>query len=275
MVVVRFCGGTGNIFWQYSFGKALELAGNVVRFDRSYYDTDFSRTYTLDHWNTRVEFAAPIGEEIFEGTLRYQPHLIRRYPQDCTFSGYWQSPHYLTGIEPLLRQEFTLKCCPSPRSLEVAGQILKTNSVFLHIRKTDSLAARGLAFHGLVPLDYYERAIRWIVTNSPEPIGLFVFSDDIEWCKENLPWPVTFVDHNSTGVVANSEYVLTRQEDGTEHEDLWLLSLCKHGITANSSFSWWGGWLIKNPEKIIVSPEAWFTKTHNAESRDMVNWTRM
>jgi hypothetical protein len=274
MVVVKLCGGLGNQLWQVSFARALEAAGNEVKFDRQYYDSDTTRAYTLDHWNTQVEFAPPVGEEIFEGTLRYQPELIRKYNKDCTFNGYWQSPRYLTGIEPVLRQEFTLKHCPSPQSLTVAGQILQSNSVFIHIRRTDSLAVRGLAFHGLVPLDYYERAIRWVATNAG-PIELFVFSDDIDWCKDNIPWPAVFVDHNSTGVVADSEYVLTRTDTGTEHEDLWMMSLCKHGISANSSFSFWAGWLIQNPEKIVVSPEQWFTPVHNAESRDMVNWLRM
>jgi hypothetical protein len=276
MIVVRLVGGLGNQLWQVSFARALEAAGNTVKFDRSYFDTDTTRAYALDHWNTNVEFAPPVGEEIFEGTLRYQPEVIRKYNKDCTFNGYWQSPQYIFGVESLLRQEFTLRRCPSPESLEVAGQILRSNSVFLHIRRTDSLAVRGLAFHGLVPLDYYERAIRWVATNAG-PIELFVFSDDIEWCEDNVPWPAVFVDHNSTGIIEDRDHVLTRTEDGTSHEDLWLLSLCKHSICANSSFAWWGAWLNRNPDKIVIVPQQWFVGCYNDLSMDMFpdKWIRM
>ena len=275
MVVVKLCGGTGNQFFQYAFGKALKAIGNEVRFDRSYFDTDTSRAYTLDRWNTDVPLSAPRGETITEGTLLYRPEILKKYNQDVTLSGYWQCEKYFKDIVPQIRQDFTLRHWPSEKSQIVANKICNSNSVFLHVRRTDTLAARGLAFHGLVDLDYYSSAI-WRVLGDGKDISLFVFSDDIEWCKNNLQYNATYVDHNTSGVVSLPDNEVQRTLDGgTEHEDMWLLSLCKHGITANSSFSWWGGYLIQNPAKIVISPKQWLAGENNELSRDMIPWLRI
>ena len=77
-----------------------------------------------------------------------------------------------------------------------------------------------------------------------------MFSDDINWCKNHLSqlWEgkkVVYVDWNK----------------GKESfRDMQLMSLCKHNIIANSSFSWWGAWLNQNEKKIVIAPEKWMNK---------------
>ena len=90
-------------------------------------------------------------------------------------------------------------------------------------------------------LDYYYNAMRKIAGMVEKPY-FFVFSDEIEWAKNNLKssYPIFFVENNKN------------------YEDLRLLSLCKHHIIANSSFSWWGAWLSNNRNKIVFVPKIWF-----------------
>ena len=91
----------------------------------------------------------------------------------------------------------------------------------------------------------------------------FVFSDDPMWARENLSWiaPGIVIDQNGLDKA---------------FEDMRLMSLCKHHIIANSSFSWWGAWLSKNPEKIVIAPEQWFQdKNMNTDDLIPTKWTRL
>lgn len=72
---------------------------------------------------------------------------------------------------------------------------------------------------------------------------MIIFSDNIEWCRANLSMEdALYVDWNN-GV--------------DSWQDMYLMSLCKHNIIANSSFSWWGAWLNENPNKIVIAPKQW------------------
>jgi hypothetical protein len=92
-----------------------------------------------------------------------------------------------------------------------------------------------------IDLQYILPAIRKFMESDPL-VKFLVFSDDIEWCKNNLP---------SKGI---GSWGIEYSEGCNEYEDLSKMSSCSHHIIANSSFSWWGAWLGHNPNKIVVSP---------------------
>jgi len=89
-----------------------------------------------------------------------------------------------------------------------------------------------------------------------------VFSDDIAWAKKNLEiaFPCEYVDHN---------------QGPQSYHDMHLMSLCRHHIIANSSFSWWGAWLNPHADKTVVAPERWFANDDNATDLIPSAWVRL
>ena len=118
-------------------------------------------------------------------------------------------------------------------------KIMESNSVSLHIRRGDYL---DNDINCSLGLPYYNEAIKFINTNISNP-SYFVFSDDIEWAKENIKQEqMEFIGWN---------------KGGNSYIDMQLMSSCKHNIIANSSFSWWAAWLNSNPDKKIAAPQQW------------------
>jgi hypothetical protein len=115
----------------------------------------------------------------------------------------------------------------------------------MHIRRGDyAHNPKTNTVHGVCEKEYYYRCVEKISSTTPD-LRIFVFSDDMGWVVENmrLPCRTTYVAHNG---------------EENDYEDLSLMSMCKHHIIANSSFSWWGAWLSTNPDKIVFAPREWF-----------------
>ena len=145
---------------------------------------------------------------------------------------------------------------------KVLEDINTTNSIAIHVRRGDYVSVESVAqTHGVCSLNYYRRAIDF-VTHKVENPQFFIFSDDPEWVSEHLStgYPTSYVIHN-----------------GPEEafQDLRLMSLCQHQIIANSSFSWWGAWLNKNAEKIVIAPRRWFLDKRNTSDMCPENWNRI
>jgi hypothetical protein len=117
----------------------------------------------------------------------------------------------------------------------------------LHIRRGDYISdKKANSVHGTCDLSYYKKATELICAKFNDA-HFFVFSDDISWAKENLNINnTTYIDHKTI-----------------PHEDIHLMSLCKHNITANSSFSWWGAWLNQYSKKTVIAPKQWFINKEN------------
>ncbi len=131
----------------------------------------------------------------------------------------------------------------------------------MHVRRGDyATNPQILKIHGFCGVDYYTRALEKFNDLAPSEIRVFVFSDDIKWVKENLtiPFTATYIENPTVP---------------SECEDLILMANCKHNIIANSSYSWWGAWLNKNPEKRVITPKQWLKKdSWNTHDRIPTSW---
>ena len=118
----------------------------------------------------------------------------------------------------------------------------------LHVRRGDKLNTFSQA---PTTKDYYRLAIDKIyeLTSKPE---FFVFSDELDWCREFLPQ-------------VRSDAILHFIDGQTPPQDMALMTKCKHVITAPSTFSWWGAWLNENPDKIIIAPKTPYSTERNPD----------
>ena len=172
------------------------------------------------------------------------------YFENCVYHGYFQSEKYFKH-----NRDYILECFNfSTESEHRYEELLKTKTVSLHVRRGDYVNLQN--HHPLLSRDYYDRALMEI----GEVDTIFVFSDDIDWCKENLSLP-------------NAEYV----ENQKYIEDLKLMSLCDYNIIANSSFSWWGAWLNTSENKKVVAPKSWFGPDKQLDDKDIIpdSWIKI
>jgi hypothetical protein len=237
MNVIKIFGGLGNQFFQYAFGETMRDKGKDVTYEMSFYDRpqDPPRPYCLDKFKTRdivrTKFLtgnATVHEKA-DMYYKFDPSIMER--DHCNFFGYWQNLGYFESILPRLRKEFKLKKeFYTPEFNELVKEIDSVNSISLHIRRGDYIAING---HYNLQLDYYDEALSKFKPSG----GIFIFSDDIPWCKEHIKDAI-YIDLN-------------------EYLSFELMRRCKHNIIANSTFSWWAAFLNENPDKIVVSPNRW------------------
>ena len=183
--------------------------------------------------------------------------------KSCYIIGYWQSEKYFKSINETILNDFQLNIQPDNYHINLANQINNCNSVSVHVRRGDYLEDEKInSVHGILNNLYYYSSIELITTLVGEP-HLFFFSDDIDWVKNNfyLQFPHTFIDKDFLN---------------KDSKDMWLMTQCKHNIIANSSFSWWGAWLNKNQDKIVIAPKNWFQNPKmNSDNIVPENWVRL
>ena len=175
------------------------------------------------------------------------------------YDGYWQNYKYFIEYKNEILEAFRFKMPINEQSKLLAEELKnKSNTISLHVRRGDYLKAKNYA--GLCGLEYYKKAIAHILANTQSP-SFYIFSDDIEWCKENI-----------SPLLGNNEYKYIDFNRGCDSPlDMMLMSLCHHNIIANSSFSWWGAFLNKHNDKIVCAPEKWTNTKVNCKFQ-MPEW---
>lgn len=256
MIVTRLQGGIGNQLFQWAYSYKLSKKHDIY-FDKTFYTTQHLYTQITDR-EFSLDQILSCSIPVFTNTLyqRFVKSNVKRVVDNFHFhnfnpscdtnyylDGYWQSEKYFLDV----RDEIINMIDWSDTQMYSFS-----DSCSIHVRRGDYLKKQHV--HPIQPLSYFDHAIDII-----QPRGnIFVFSDDIDWCKSNLKYKnMIFVENNN------------------DAQDLKLMSQCSDNIISNSSFSWWGAWLNKNPDKRVVCPKNWFADNTNDTDIKPMEWMQI
>jgi hypothetical protein len=282
VITLSLIGGLGNQMFQYAAGKALaERHGVPLALDISGFRNYALRPFLLDRlqvpeaicpvqvepakgaeenfvrakWKGRIDrLLVKVGlpklmsspHEYREPHFHYDPAFETLGPRTALF-GYFQSERYFGSIAESLRDWFSPRE-PLGDAAATALKRIETSRlpISVHIRRGDYLKPGTLEYHGILDQPYYREALARLEAGAGERAELFVFADDAVAAEQVLNF------------VPKSRLVHVRGDPGRPWEDMALMARCRHHVIANSSFSWWGAWLNRSPEKVVVAPRAWF-----------------
>ncbi|WP_035611033.1 alpha-1,2-fucosyltransferase [Haloferula sp. BvORR071] len=265
MIRALMLGRTGNNLFQYAMGRVLaERHGVPLVLNASWFNfAGWSRVSCLRRLPLKAEVTRPFtltarallkltGKHYWEYSRlpviretvedqSFDPRYLEA-PADCLLFGYFQSPLYFRGIEPLLREELRMDGLSwEADTLRIRDRIRFNNTVAVHIRRTDYV---GNAPFEVCDLAYYRAAMSRL-RERMEGARFFLFSDDPAWCAQHL---------------AADDVEVCALPHGVQDplHDLHLMSEASHHIIANSSYSWWAAWLGKKTGQQVLMPSVWY-----------------
>ncbi len=283
MIISKIYSGLGNQIFQYAVGKAAALRLDTeLKLDLSWFDIPdemvrAKRCFELEYFpNIHVDLSTQkecnkagyvddfgfsllgkIQRRLHNGYRRLLPKKSYitddintleslQAGKDYYLDGYWQSEIYFKDFADQIVNTFVFPEFQNEKNINLAAELLKQNdSIAIHVRRGDYVSSPEDAkvFGGVCTIEYYKQAIAEIEKLIKQP-KYIVFSDEPEWATKNLALSEStiFVDWNC---------------NKNSFRDMQLMTCCKHNIIANSSFSWWGAWLNRNPDKIVIAPARW------------------
>ncbi len=281
MKIVNIIGGLGNQMFQYAFAIALKAyyPNEDIYIDTSHFHTIFFKRYRGHnlHYGYELEkiidnIAIPTANwtKLIKVTNYMPNYILSRFIRkflpkrkseflekvdftydkevlkqegDRYFEGYWQVANYYIDNEKAIKEVFKFKPL-DVENMKLASKIMACNSVSIHVRRGDYINNKG--FGGICTLDYYRRAIDFVLSRVDVPF-FFVFSNEVRWCEDNLK-----------PIMKGADFLIVNHNKGRDsYKDMQLMSYCHINIIANSSFSWWGAFLNKNSDAMVISPSKW------------------
>lgn len=261
-IIVKLSSGIGNQLFMLAFYKHIEGKYGVRPYfdDKYFQDKDNIRKPELavvmpDYPVCHLPFN-PAGEhhlkrKCYEWVWSHMP-FVTRISEDCYdddttyrgrllyFDGYWQTPRY---VEDLDRSLF-MPVGDMPEVLASEREHIRkaATPVSLHVRRGDYFTLQYIDRFGVCDEAYYQQAMEAIEAQLGQ-VTYFVFSDDLPWVQQHLTFrqPVHYV----------ANY------DVNSYWYIHLMSLCRHHIISNSTFSWWGAYLDDREGKLVVGPSRW------------------
>jgi hypothetical protein len=209
-----------------------------------------------------------------EPHFHFSEEIYEKCPDNVSLHGFFQSWKYFDNVEDELRKDYTFHEGISEPCKEMMQELDGKEPIMLHVRRGDPNLTdpRGFKWsytqcgdqHPVQTVEYYEKALSKFDAKQP----VIVFSDSVEWVKQQE-------------FFSGDRFMISEPEDKyadgsfTPYADLCLMSLCSHAIIANSSMSWWGAWLIANPDKKVIAPKMWFGPAYaDKNTKDLYcpNW---
>jgi hypothetical protein len=269
MDVVIIFNGLGNQMSQYAFylqKKSINKSTYLISFCKDHNGLELETVFSVNTKETLIQkllyilfrilltdrlkivsgplkwilnlFKCKIVRESFN--YNYNPEFLKPSEGITFYYGGWHAEKYFVKENQQIKSVFEFTGGLGISNEEHVTDIASTNSVSVHVRRGDFMNEANIGlFGGVSTKAYFEEAIKLMVTKVDD-LHFFVFSNDMDWVKENLSMDtVTYVTCNS---------------GKDSWKDMCLMSLCQHNIIPNSTFSWWGAWLNKNPYKIVVCP---------------------
>jgi hypothetical protein len=257
VITIRPMGGVGNYMFQiataYSYSKKFSK-DLVVNFDDAIKVHQSIKSYLDNVFFNVFKFAS--SEKRTYSVLKENGFHYTELPYlkgNVLLDGYYQSEKYFREFDKDIKTLFSF-----PQS--IVGSVkekykfpLSKESCSIHVRRGDYVGQPQN--HPTQGIGYYMKAAKKVGVDKI----FLVFSDDIQWCKDNFPEMDNFIF-----IEGNKDY-----------EDLFLMSKCTHNIICNSSFSWWAAWLNENPNKVVVAPKMWFGSAYaHFDTKDLYceNW---
>lgn len=270
MIIIEVAGGLGNQLQQYALYRKFLSLGKEAKLDTSWYGSleeenrgniATKRALELNYFE-RLEYEVCsvkektelIGSDSPWGKVRRRllPSTVHWFHEDRPYhpelldfenmyiSGYFACEKYYSDILPELREKIRFPISINPRNGQMALEMLKCESVSVHLRRGDYLNPENKKLFGGICTDaYYDRALKLLKEEVPDA-HFYLFSDDVPYISKKYH---------------GQEYTIVDINHGQDSfYDVWLMSQCKHNICANSTFSFWGARLNNNEEKIMVRP---------------------
>ena len=294
MIVVKLQGGLGNQLFQYAIGRSLSLHFKTSFYldkshllDRTptndyvfrdydldlfnlkniqFYDSEIKKKFWRKNWLNNLLFDPPIYYT--ENRFNFDNKIFEHNKRNIYLDGYWQSFKYFEKFETTLRKELTFKNQLTSIQKTLMNKIKNSNSVCVNFRRTDFVELDSAnKTHGITPVEFYTKCLKIIKEKTKEKLNLYIFSDDIEWCKKKFfsDDEIHFIDHEPYKGDRFSTY-------------MELMSYCKYFIIPNSTFTWWAAWISNVNGNNIYVPYEWFNdKILQSQTSDLIpkTWNRV
>jgi len=305
MIIIKIQGGLGNQLFQYAMGRSLaeylkqDLLLDVYHLQKPVAG-HLERSYMLNRYPIKAQIAEkhiiekfykksfcpffnkkniyikqlvfdenPPSESVYkhirffvkDKTYMYYNDIFNLHFNSIYLDGYWQSYKNFELINNELYKELSTPLNCTQANSHLVNSIINCQAVAVHIRKSDYVSTDfGKTYFKNLNLLYYTQAISLLTEKFPN-LHFFIFSDDVAWCKIHF----------------KTDFLHTFVEGHDPVSDVYLMHLCKHHITANSTFSWWGAWLCNNKDKIIISPKQWYNTVNEKDMNDLLpaNWIKL